>query len=174
LEVTGSAPFAGRQTRDDRAWPASGARLLAHDGTVVDIRELAEKSPLVMYFYPGTAASPEDGHASREVDQAQHRAFSSHHPDFLALNCSVFGVSSQPREQQHATTACEIEHLLLSDPCARLAREFNLRTFTVDGARWYCRSVVVLVGKLWHVISTLRSVQASPAQAIGWMRAQGI
>jgi peroxiredoxin len=151
------------------------ARLTANTGEVVDLFELAAKSPVVAYFYPAAEVSPEDGYQSLALDAAQHRAFTAHRPDFLARNCRVLGISSQPHEQQRlAALETEVEHLLLCDTSLWFARELSLRTFSIDEVRWYCRSLVVFARDRVHVFSTVRSAQGSPAQAIGWMRAQGI
>jgi hypothetical protein len=46
--------------------------------------------------------------------------------------------------------------------------------FTVNNLRWHCRSMMVLAGAAVHVFKTVRSPEGSPAQAIAWLRGQGI
>jgi peroxiredoxin len=158
-------------TTDELAWPGI-IRLTASSGRVVDLGELAEQSHIVLYFYPGTSVSPEDGHRSAALDIAEHRAFDLSRDDFLALNSRVLGVSSESHEQQRAVAA-DLQHLLLSDPPACLAVELHLRTFTVDEKRWYCRNVVVLARGKAHLLADTRSPDVAPARTIAWMRAQG-
>jgi len=59
------------------------ARLGCYTAPAVALSELGER--LVVYFYPGTVWSPEDGYDSPVLDVAQHRAFALHSADFLAL-----------------------------------------------------------------------------------------
>jgi peroxiredoxin len=171
--VSNRAPYAGPRARPWLSGPE--LPLTDHTGSPVDVRKLAGESPLAIYFYPGAACSFDDGYDSPKHDEAQHRAFTAHHADFLARNCVVLGVSSQPHEQQHVAAAhTSIEHLLVSDPELLFARHFDLRTFTVDDIRLYCRSMMVLAGELAHVFTMVRTPEGSPAQAITWMRNQGI
>lgn len=105
----------------------------------VDVSELTGESPFVIYFYPGTPCSFDDGHDSPALDAAPHRAFSARQADFLARNCVVGGFSIQPHEEQRAAASeTDIEHLLVTDPELRPTWHFDLRTSTVDNLRWYC------------------------------------
>lgn len=171
--MSNPAPKVAPLARRRPSW--AELQLTDHTGATVDVSELAGEARLVIYFYPGTVCSFDDGHDSQALDAAQHRAFTAHHADFLARNCVVLGVSSQPHEQQRAAASdTDIEHLLVSDPELRFTRHFDLRTFTVDDLRWYCRSMMVLAGAVVHVFKTVGSPEGSPAQAIAWMRSQGI
>jgi len=169
--VSGLPPLAGATT-DGLASPAK-ISLTASSGDVVNLDGELEQSSIVLYFFPGAQVSPEEGHESPELDAAQHRAFDEHRDNFLALNSLVLGVSSQPHEQQRVAAA-DLQHLLLSDPTARLADELNLRTFSMNDTRWYCRAVVVLAREKAHVLSQTRGAGASASQTIAWMRAQGL
>lgn len=128
----------------------------------------------VLYLYPGNRCSPEDGYDSPALDEAQHRAFSDHWDDFLALNVQVFGVSSQSLgEQCVAVSALGLGHPLLWDHDASLARDLGLPTFSVDNVDWYCRvTVIVNDGVIVQAFYPLTSAVRSSAQAVTWMRRQ--
>jgi peroxiredoxin len=62
--------------------------------------------------------------------------------------------------------------MLLSDPELRLAHALGLWTFNVDGADWYCRRTLVVIGGIVAETFAPRGARAT-AQAIEWLRAQG-
>jgi peroxiredoxin len=63
--------------------------------------------------------------------------------------------------------------MLLSDPELRLARTLGLWTFNGDGAEWYCRRTLVVIGGV--VAETFAPEGARvTAQALEWLRAQGL
>jgi peroxiredoxin len=136
--------------------------------------DLAEIHRAILYFYPGAVWAPEGGYDSRALDEAQHRAFADHWHALLALNCLAFGVSSQAANEQSVTAAAlGIGQPLLHDSSRRLAREFGLPTFGVDGASWYCRlTLVVNDGAIAQAFYPVMSAVRSPAQAVAWMRRQ--
>ena len=129
----------------------------------------------MLYFYPGSVCSPEGGYDSPALDEAQHRAFARHWSDFLELNCTVLGVSSQPRDEQSVTVSVlGVGQPLVCDSDLRLAQELGLPTFTVDNVPSYCRLVLVVEERaIAHAIYPLISATSSPAQAVAWMRRQG-
>jgi len=155
-----------------QALPA--VRLAYFSGSFVDLRGLGGR--LVIYFYPGCVCSPEDGYRSPVLDVAQHRAFAFRRADFLELACRPVGISSQSVQDQRLIAAdTGARHLLLSDPDLQLARALGLPTFNVDKMDWYCRVLLVVrEGIVARAFSPVSSAAGSAAQAITWMRGQGV
>jgi peroxiredoxin len=135
---------------------------------------LAAADRAVLYFYPGSQCSPEDGYDSPALDEAQHRAFAQCWTDFLALRSEIFGISSQPLDEQSVVaSALGIGQPLLCDNERRVAHEIGLPTFTVDHIDWYCRATLVVnEGVIVQAFYPLASAVRSPAQAVAWMRRQ--
>jgi peroxiredoxin len=136
--------------------------------------ELPRLDRAILYLYPGNLWSPEDGYDSPALDDAQHRAFADHWPDFLALNCTVLGISSQPLDEQRVIAAAlGVGHPLICDADASVARELGLPTFSVDYVDWYCRAALVINdGAIVQAFYPLASAVRSPALAAAWMRRQ--
>jgi peroxiredoxin len=150
-----------------------GVRLNCYMGVPVDLQELGGNETLVIYSYPGCVCSPEDGYESPLLDAMQHRAFADCGSVFRATGCRPVGISSQSVEgQRRAAADTRATHMLLSDPDLRLARALGLGTFNVDGADWYCRMTLVVVGGIVAETFSPRGARAT-AQAIAWLRAQG-
>jgi peroxiredoxin len=163
--ATGCGPALDRLTA--RALPSIA--LPSTSGEPVDLSSIDRA---VLYLYPGNRCSPEDGHESPVVDEAQHCAFADHWPDFLALNCRVLGMSSQSLYQQSAVVAAlGVGHPLLWDADARVGRELGLPTFSIDHIDWYCRAALVVDdGMIVQAFYPLASAVRSPGQAVAWMR----
>ena len=152
-------------------WPPRDPRLQATTGATVDLLALAGESMLLLYGYPGTSVSPEDGHHSPRLDDALHREFTSQHEVLRRKGWQVMGVSSQPAEQQRTLVAqAGLEHVLLHDPDARLGRELNLRTFTVNDLHWYCRTLVVIANGDAIELQTVRTADAF----LTWLQDSGL
>jgi peroxiredoxin len=151
--------------------PLPSVALPSTSGESVD---LSSVDRAVLYLYPGNRCSPEDGYDSPALDEAQHRAFADHWPDFLALNCRVLGISSQSlAEQSIVAAALGVGQPLVYDADARVARGLGLPTFNVDHVDWYCRAALVVNdGVIAHAFYPLESAVRSPAQVVTWMRRQ--
>lgn len=151
--------------------PLPAIALPSTSGTYVDLVEVGRA---VLYFYPGNVCSPEGGYDSPALDEAQHRAFARHWPDFLSLNCMMLGVSSQSQDEQSViVSALGVGQPLVCDSNLRLAQDLGLPTFTVDSAAWYCRLMLVINdGAIVRAFYPLISATRSPAQAVAWMRRQ--
>lgn len=162
---TGCRPALDRLTA--RALPP--IPLPSTSGESVDLSSIDRA---VLYLYPGNRCSPEDGHDSPVVDEAQHCAFADHWPDFLALNCRVLGMSSQSLDQQSVVAAAlGVGHPLLCDADARVGRALGLPTFSADDIDWYCRAALVVAGGvIVQAFYPLVSAVHSPGQAVAWMR----
>jgi peroxiredoxin len=167
-DISSASPLIGRLI--GQSLPP--VRLGRYSGSPVDVRDLEG----VIYFYPGCICSPEDGYQSPALDAAQHRAFARRGADFLAMDCRPVGISSQSVEgQRRAAADTKASHILLSDPELQLARALRLPTFNLDNADWYCRvTLVIAEGNIAHAFFPVKGVAHSAAQAITWMRAQGI
>jgi peroxiredoxin len=154
--------------------PLPPVRLGCYAGSPVDVRDLEGR--LVIYFYPGCVCSPEDGYQSPALDAVQHRAFADRGAEFLAMDCRPIGISSQSVEgQRRAAADTKAGHILLSDHELQLARALGLPTFNVDNADWYRRVTLLLAeGSIAQAFSALGGAAQSAAQAIAWIRAEGI
>lgn len=140
--------------------------------TPVAISELAEK--LVLYLYPGSVCSPEDGYESPLRDSVQHRSFADRREELGALGCSAVGLSSQSVDaQRRVVAATGVSHALLSDPDLVLAGALGLPTFNLDHADWYCRfTVMIHRGRIAAAFSPT-SAARSAGEAAAWIREQG-
>jgi peroxiredoxin len=161
----GCRPALGPLT--ERAFPSIA--LPSTSGEPVDLSSLDRA---VLYVYPGSRCSPEDGYDSPVVDEEQHCAFADHWPDFLELNCMVLGMSSQALDQQSVVVAAlGVGHPLLCDADARVGRALGLPTFSVGHSDWYCRAALVVDdGVIVQAFYPLASAVRSPGQAVAWMR----
>ncbi len=150
--------------------------LSGYPGSAVDLRELAQAFPLVIYLYPGGGWSAQDGEDTPLADAVQHRAFRRHQRDLEARGYQLIGVSSQSQTaQREAALANGVAHALLGDPELQLARALGLPTFTLDGGFWYHRlTLVVGGGRIQKAFFPVSSAARSAAQVIAWMTIQGI
>jgi peroxiredoxin len=142
----------------------------------IDLRELAQQRPLVLYLYPGSNHSPADGEQTPLIDYAQHCAFHDHRAALAARSYQAVGVSSQSvKAQLRSVLAGQLAPRLFSDPGLHLARELELPTFEVDEARWYQRlTLIAKDGRLEKAFFPVASAGRSAAQVITWMQVQGI
>jgi peroxiredoxin len=136
----------------------------------VNPKELGHGS-VVIYFYPGSKTSPDDGDDTPMVDAVQHRAFRDHHDEMAARRFSIAGISSQPPQAQYASaSANDLTHTLLTDPECRLAQELELPTFMLDGANWYQRlTLVASGGRIDKTFFPVTSAARSAAQVLAWL-----
>jgi peroxiredoxin len=152
-----------------------GLRLTSFVGETVEPRR--DTAPaVVVYFYPGTAYSPDGGSDTTSADVAQHRAFDRHHDDFVAHSLRAIGVSSAS-ERALRTSVFENRlghHDLWSDPKLELAQALELPTFELAGEGGYRRlTMIVLGGSITKVFFPIESPERSAAQAIWWLKATG-
>ncbi len=141
-----------------------------------DLRQLAQRRPLVIYIYPGSERSPADGEQTPLMDDAQHRAFGEHRAALASRGYQVVGVSSQPvKAQRRSVLAGQLAQRLFSDPELQLARELELPTFELEGARWYERlTLIVKDGRIEKAFFPVASAGRSAAQVIAWMQVHGV
>jgi peroxiredoxin len=139
-------------------------------GDPVNPKELGHGS-VVIYLYPGSRTSPDDGDDTPMVDAVQHRAFRDHHDEISARRFRVAGISSQPQQTQYASTKANyLQHTLLTDPECRLAQELELPTFVLDGMSWYQRlTLVASGGRIDKAFFPVTSAARSAAQALAWL-----
>jgi peroxiredoxin len=142
----------------------------------LDLRQLAQERPLVIYLYPGVRRSPADGEQTPLMDAAQHHAFLEHRADLAARDYQAVGVSSQSTESQaQSALVGRLTQRLFSDRGLQLAGELELPTFDVEGAHWYQRLMLVTrEGRIEKAFFPVASAGRSAAQVITWMRVQGI
>jgi peroxiredoxin len=136
--------------------------------------ELAVRSGVVVYVYPGVGCSPDGGENSAMLDVVQHRAYDAVEKELAALDLFVVGVSGQPGQRsQRPLGGSEVRHMLLGDPKFLLAENLGLPTFEEDGVRGYRRlTLLIRRGTIGKVSYPVRSPETDPAQAIAWIKAQ--
>ncbi len=148
--------------------------LLASNGAEVAPRG-SDGETLVLYFFPGTGVSPEDGLRSEAHDLSQHLSFASYDLAFRSLGCRVLGISTQAHERQaHYAEKARTRHLLLSDPELTLAAALHLRTFSTGlDDHFYARSLLIVPRDAEVVILNVGVPGECPVDALAWLRAQG-
>jgi peroxiredoxin len=150
--------------------------LSSREAFPLNLRDFAAGFRLVIYMYPGTNSSPQDGQATALMDAIQHRACRDRQPDLEARGYYTIGISSQPENaQRRAIAENQLTHRLLSDPKLTLAHELKLPTFPLEGARWYRR--LILLASQGHdekAFFPVSSPARSADQVIAWMTIQGI
>lgn len=136
--------------------------------------ELAVRSGVVLYVYPGVGCSPDGGENSAVLDVVQHRAYDAVEDELAALDLFVVGVSSQPWQRpQGVVGGPDVCHMLLGDPGFLLAESLGLPTFEEHGVRGYRRlTLLIRQGRIGRVSYPVRSPERDPAQAVAWIRAQ--
>jgi peroxiredoxin len=135
--------------------------------------ELAVRSGVVIYVYPGTGCSPDGGENSAMLDVVQHRAYDALEKELAALDLFVLGVSSQRWQRPQEATGLDVRHMLLGDPEFLLAKNLGLPTFDEHGVRGYRRlTLLIRRGTIGKVSYPVRSPEKDPAQAVAWIRAQ--
>jgi peroxiredoxin len=164
--TSAASPIARLQ---DAAVPPTRFRCYAR--TPVAVPELGEK--LVLYLYPGSICSPEDGYQSPSRDSLQHRSFADRRGELGRLRYNAVGLSSQSVDALRRVAAdTGVSHPLLSDPDLQLARALGLPTFNMDHTDWYCRLTLVVdrgrVAAAFYPTSAARS----GGEAVAWIRKQ--
>ncbi|MGH2911356.1 MAG: hypothetical protein ACRDJ3_02650 [Solirubrobacteraceae bacterium] len=136
--------------------------------------ELAVRSAVVMYVYPGLASSPDGGEHSPALDITQHRAYDALEDELAASDLFVVGVSSQPSQKPHETVGgLDIRHMLLGDPQFLLADSLGIPTFKEQGVKGYRRlTLVIRQGTINKIFYPVRSPETDPVQVLEWVRAQ--
>jgi peroxiredoxin len=146
--------------------------LRASNGQTVAPISDSGSGAVVLYFYPGTEASPEDGVRSEAQDLAQHLEFAAHDLAFRSVGCRVFGISTQPHHRQvHYAEIARIDHLLLSDPQLSLAAPLGLPTFnTGENEDFYSRALLLVPHDAEPARLTVVVPKRYPASALAWLR----
>jgi peroxiredoxin len=142
----------------------------------LNLRDFASAFRLLIYLYPGTSSSPQDGQDTARMDAIQHRAFRDRQPELEARGYHTIGISSQSEQaQQRAVAEYRLTQRLLSDPQLTLAREMELPTFPLGGARWYRRLILLASdGRIEKAFFPVSNPAGSADQVIAWMTIQGI
>jgi peroxiredoxin len=154
----------------DAAVPTS--RFGCYARTPVALPELGEE--VVLYLYPGSVRSPEDGYESPLRDSVQHRSFEDCRESLRTLGYSAVGLSSHSVDAQRRVAAgTGVSHTLLSDPDLVLARALGLPTFNMDRDDWYCRVTILIQGG--RIAAAFHpSAARSAGEAIARIQDQGV
>jgi peroxiredoxin len=133
----------------------------------------------VVYAYPRTGVpgepSPEgwDMIPGARGCTPQSCAFRDHHRELLDLGAEVFGLSSQTTAfQQEMAARLHLPFEVLSDADLSFARALRLPTFEVAGMTLIRRlTLVLLAGRIEHVLYPVFPPDQSAEQTIAWLRA---
>jgi peroxiredoxin len=154
-----------------QAIPA-GLRLTAIAGTPIEPRRDTDPA-VVVYFYPGTAISPDGGADSISADAAQQRAFDRHQEDLSAYALRPIGVSSAS-ERMLRTSVLEnriVHHNIWSDPGLLLGQALGLPTFEQAGQAGYRRlTMVIWGGHVAKVFFPIDSPERNASQVVSWLK----
>lgn len=121
---------------------------------------------LVVWCFPGVEEcgwSP-DEYAARSLEE--------HRLEFVALQATVVGVSSQERRTlDRFAVRTRVTFALLSDPSAGLARRMGLPVFEREGRVFYRRIVLIVRGgRVAWLIYPARPLHCA-VQAVNWLSA---
>ncbi len=144
--------------------------LLATDGTCQSLQD-ARSRWLVIYAYPQTGGPqvslPDDWDQipGARGCTPQSCGFRDLHSEFVSIDATIWGMSSQPIDQQREFfERMEIPFLLLNDEALRLTDEpLRLPTFLVDGRPLYRR--VTLVAEQGRIVRVFYPVFPSDQNA---------
>lgn len=150
--------------------------LPATDGSVVDLARLAGRT--VVYCYPRTGHPDQEPPAGwNDIPGArgctpQACAFRDHHAEVAALGAQLFGMSTQPpEEQREAAARLHLPFALLSDRELRFARAIGLPTFEVASMTLLKRlTMVVCDGSIEHVMYPVFPPDYNAHDVIEWLR----
>ncbi len=150
--------------------------LAASSGGKIDLGSLA--GTVVIYFYPmiGRPDTPPLV-GWNEIPGArgctpQSCAFRDHYSEFQALGTKVFGVSSQPIEdQREARERLHLPFELLNDRDFKLAGKLKLPTFEYAGATLTKRLTLISVnGTIRKVFYPVFPPNQNAEDVIAWLR----
>lgn len=154
--------------------------LTSTSGRIVDLS--AYTGTLVIYFYPmlGRPDSPPLV-GWNEIPGArgctpQTCAFRDHHAELKQLGVEVFGVSTQPLEdQQGAHVRLHLPFELLNDGHLTLTHALQLPTFEYTGSRLIKRLTVIAIdGVIRKVFYPVFPPDKNAREVITWLTAQQV
>ena len=145
-------------------------------GDRVDL-ESAGAGTLVVYVYPRTGVPGEPLPTGWMETPgafgctAENCSFRDHAGQLAALNATVFGLSSQPLEEQREFAERErMPYPLLNDSELLLADELGLPTFDVAGMRLYRRlTFVAREGRIAKVFYPVFPPDSHAAEVLSWL-----
>lgn len=147
------------------------------DGTQVAPGALPGRQ--VLYIYPMTGRPgvplPEgwDAIPGARGCTPQSCAFRDHHAELATHGATVFGLSSQPRdEQREARDRLHLPFQLLSDPALQFAAALRLPTFTAAGSERYRRLTLVIDdGRIVKAFYPVFPPDRNAGEVLDWLRA---
>lgn len=118
----------------------------------------------VYYHYPGTQ---EECH----LDALEHRAFARQHPQYVARNTRVVGISSElPRAQISRIKTFGIRYPLLSDPECELLEALGLTSREQPMQAFPRFTIIAHEAVIRQVFHPIYDPRANPAQALAWLQ----
>ena len=125
-------------------------RLLATDGSLIDLSSLPKK--VVIYCYPMTGKPgvplPDgwDEIPGARGCTPQTCSYRDHHKELAALGAVVFGLSTQASDyQQEMAERLHLPFLILSDEAFEFCESLNLPTFIVNQMRLIKRVTLIAI-----------------------------
>jgi peroxiredoxin len=105
----------------------------------------------------------------------QSCAFRDHHAELAALNCAVFGLSTQTTDyQREMALRLHLPFEVLSDAEFRLTDALRLPTFEIDGMRLIKRLTLILrSGIIETVFYPVFPPDRSAEQVLDWLNEHG-
>jgi peroxiredoxin len=146
-------------------------RLGSGEAAPVDLAQYASLYSLVIYSFPGIAASRDDG-----PDRQMHNAFSHCCAELDAKGYRIFGVSGQfEGAQRELIGIARLRHRLLSDPALRFAEALTLPTIEIKGEECYERLILITSGGVVRkAFFPISRPERSAHQVLTWMLLHGI
>lgn len=148
------------------------------DGPQVDISEVPGATVLFGYPRTGTPGEPLptgwDAIPGARGCTPQACAIRDSFAEFAALSVTVFGLSTQSRDdQREAAQRLHLPYPLLSDADLALTRAWGLPTFSVDDLTLLRRITIFLTdGVVAGLIYPVFPPDGAAAQALAWLRAR--
>jgi peroxiredoxin len=155
----------------------AGISLPSTAGRTVDLSEI-NASRIVIYCYPMTGVPgkplPEgwDMIPGARGCTPQSCSFRDHHADFLPLQASVFGLSTQTAEYQREMAGrLRLPFEILSDADFKFCDALRLPTFEVGGMRLLKRlTLIARDRKIEHVFYPVFPPNESAGQVLRWLQ----
>jgi peroxiredoxin len=146
------------------------------DGTSVNLARLAGRWVIYVYPMTGRPGVPLfdgwDGIPGARGCTPQSCGFRDHYAELKALQCGVFGLSTQTTAyQREAKERLHLPFELLSDTSFWLKSAMRLPTFTVVGMELFKRLTIVAHGeRIEKVLYPIFPPDQNAAEVLAWLR----
>ncbi len=156
--------------------PMPNIELLASNGEMINLTQLANER-IVLYAYPMMASSytvmPKDWDMIPGARGCTPQAcdFRDHYKELVRLGVRVFGLSTQPHEQQvEASNSLHLPFPLLTDTEYKFTNALNLPTFTIDDQHLLKRhTLIIAAGYIEYVFYPVFPPNKHADEVINWL-----